>query len=84
MTRLHRSRRHRILGGVCGGIAVALGWPPWLARFFFLVLTVLPLFPGAIVYLILWALLPQEPEASLAGERASAPSGTAPSAGRSR
>ncbi|MDA1313952.1 MAG: PspC domain-containing protein [Acidobacteria bacterium] len=56
-----RSRRHRILGGVCGGIGEALGWSPLVVRVLFVVLSLFPLLPGSIVYLVLWVLVPRAP-----------------------
>lgn len=59
---LHRSRRHRILGGVCGGIADWLGWSPGGVRLLYVLVSVLSAaFPGIIVYLVLWLVVPQEP-----------------------
>jgi phage shock protein PspC (stress-responsive transcriptional regulator) len=57
--RLRRSRRHRILGGVCGGLAERFGVSPWLVRLAFVLLTPLPFFPGIPVYLILWIAIPR-------------------------
>lgn len=57
---LHRSRRHRILGGVCGGLAEWLGWSPTLVRILYVVVSILSAgFPGTIVYIILWIVMPQ-------------------------
>ena len=56
---LQRSRRHRILAGVCGGLAEWLGWSPTLVRILFVVVSLLSAaFPGLLVYLILWVLMP--------------------------
>lgn len=61
--RLSRSRRHRLLAGVCGGIAERLGWSPLLVRALFVLGSILPIFPGAVVYLVLWLFLPDaEPD----------------------
>lgn len=57
---LYRSRRHRILGGICGGIAEWLGWSPTWVRFLYVLVSILSAaFPGAIVYVILWVVMPQ-------------------------
>jgi phage shock protein PspC (stress-responsive transcriptional regulator) len=62
---LYRSRQHRIFGGVCGGIAHHLGWDPNLVRAFYVVLSLCStLFPGLVVYLVLWVVLPEGPEAA--------------------
>ena len=63
---LHRSRRHRIIAGVCGGLAEWLGWDPTLVRILYVVVSVCSAaFPGILVYLILWIVMPKEPLGSL-------------------
>lgn len=58
---LRRSRRHRILGGVCGGLADWLGWRPTLVRVLYVAVSVCSAaFPGVLVYVILWIVIPQE------------------------
>jgi phage shock protein PspC (stress-responsive transcriptional regulator) len=57
---LHRSRRHRLIAGVCGGIADWLGWSPTAVRILYVVISVLSIaFPGIIVYLVLWLVMPK-------------------------
>ncbi len=57
---LHRSSTNRILGGVCGGIAQWLGWNATLVRVLYVVVTILSAaFPGILVYVILWILMPR-------------------------
>ncbi len=59
---LTRSRTHRILAGVCGGIAEWLGWDPTVVRILYVLASVLSAaFPGLIVYLVLWLVMPQQP-----------------------
>jgi phage shock protein PspC (stress-responsive transcriptional regulator) len=61
---LLRSREHRILGGVCGGIAEWLGWSPTTVRVLFVLLSVLSAaFPGILVYLLLWLFMPEREDA---------------------
>ena len=55
--RLSRSREHRLIAGVCGGIAEQLGWSPLLVR---VVYVLLP-FLGVVAYVVLWILLPLAP-----------------------
>ena len=63
---LYRSRDRRILGGVCGGIATALGWSPLRVRILYVIVSVLSAaFPGTIAYLILWLVIPVEPPAGV-------------------
>ena len=58
---LRRSRTNRMLAGVCGGLAEWLGWDPTLVRALYVVLSVLSAaFPGLIVYLILWFVMPED------------------------
>ena len=59
---LYRSRRYRILAGVCGGIAEWLGWSPTWVRLLFILISILSVaFPGIIVYIILWIVMPNAP-----------------------
>lgn len=57
---LHRSLRHRMLAGVCGGIAEWLGWSANGVRILFVLVSLLSAaFPGILVYLMLWILMPE-------------------------
>lgn len=60
MSGLYRSRRYRIVAGVCGGIAEKMGWDPWMVRLGWLILSTLP-GPLWVVYVLLWVLLPEDP-----------------------
>jgi phage shock protein PspC (stress-responsive transcriptional regulator) len=60
---LRRSRRHRMLAGVCGGIAEWLGWDPTLVRVLYVAGSILSVaFPGILVYVILWIIVPKAAE----------------------
>ncbi len=60
---LTRSRRQRVLAGVMGGIAEWLGWDANLVRIVFVVVSILSVaFPGIVVYLLLWLLMPDAAE----------------------
>jgi phage shock protein C len=57
---LLRSRRHRMIAGVCGGIADSLGWDPTMVRILYVVVSVVSAaFPGILVYLVLWVVMPE-------------------------
>ncbi|TDI45938.1 MAG: PspC domain-containing protein [Acidobacteria bacterium] len=57
--RLVRSR-DAVLAGVCGGLAQWLGWDPTLVRILYVLVSVMSVaFPGTIVYLILWVVMPR-------------------------
>jgi phage shock protein C len=60
---LYRSRTEKVLGGVCGGIAESLGWTPTRVRVLYVLVSVLSAaFPGTLVYVILWLVVPKTPE----------------------
>jgi phage shock protein PspC (stress-responsive transcriptional regulator) len=49
-----------MLGGVCAGIAEYLDWDPTLVRVGYLILSIVSAaFPGILVYIILWIVMPQ-------------------------
>ncbi len=53
--------RDKILGGVCGGIAKWLGWDVTIVRIAYIFISILSAaFPGTIVYIILWIVMPEE------------------------
>ncbi|MDQ3038549.1 MAG: PspC domain-containing protein [Pseudomonadota bacterium] len=55
-----RSTTDRVLAGVMGGIARRFGWNSTLVRILFVILSIASIaFPGIIVYLILWLLMPE-------------------------
>jgi phage shock protein C len=59
---LMRSRRSRMIAGVCGGIAESLHWDPTLVRLLYVVVSILSAaFPGILVYIVLWVLMPEAP-----------------------
>jgi phage shock protein PspC (stress-responsive transcriptional regulator) len=56
-----RSRHDRMIAGICGGIAQRFGWNSTLLRVIFVVVSLASAaFPGILVYLILWLLMPEE------------------------
>ncbi|TYT26355.1 PspC domain-containing protein [Luteimonas viscosa] len=53
---------HRLIGGVCGGIAEYFGWSPPATRVLYVLVSVLSAaFPGILVYILLWIFLPPPP-----------------------
>ncbi|MDF5751892.1 PspC domain-containing protein [Spongiactinospora sp. TRM90649] len=61
---MHRSRRYRMIAGVCGGIAERLGWSPNLVRLLFLLSCILP-GPQFVIYLIMWIFIPKAPASDM-------------------
>ena len=58
---LSRSRNERMLAGVVGGIAARFGWNSTLLRVVYVIVSIASAaFPGILVYLILWLLMPEE------------------------
>ena len=61
--RLYRSRRHRMIAGVCGGLAERYDWDPAVVRLVFVLASFLPI-PTHIMllYIIMWIVVPPAPE----------------------
>jgi len=58
--RLTRSR-NKAIAGVCAGIAEWLGWDIAMVRILYLVVSILSAgFPGTLVYIILWIVMPDD------------------------
>lgn len=57
--RLVRPQDRRIIAGVCAGLAQRFGLSATVVRVLFLLFIVLPL-PSAIIYLVLWLIMPNE------------------------
>jgi phage shock protein PspC (stress-responsive transcriptional regulator) len=59
---LLRVRQGALIAGVCGGLAKWLGWNATLVRFFYVIVSLLSAaFPGILIYILLWILMPREP-----------------------
>ena len=59
---LYRSRRNVMIAGVCAGLADWLGWSPTWVRLLYILVSILSVaFPGIVVYLILWVVMPKAP-----------------------
>lgn len=60
-SRLRRSRSDRMIAGVVGGLAKRFDLNPTGARVIYVLVSILSAaFPGILVYLILWLLIPLE------------------------
>ena len=56
LTRSH----NQVIAGVCAGIAEYLGWDIGLVRILYLLISIFSAaFPGIIVYIILWIVMPE-------------------------
>ena len=57
---LYRSRQHRMIAGVAGGMAERFGVPVWLVRLIWLLLLIPGGLPGIVPYLLCWWIIPEE------------------------
>lgn len=64
---LHRSTKDRKLAGICGGIGEYFELDPTIIRVLFVVFSVF-LGGGILAYIILWLVMPQEPETTKPAE----------------
>ena len=63
MKRLYRSRTHRVIGGVAGGIGEYFDVDPVLVRILFIV-TLFAGGSGLLAYIIAWIIIPEQPRES--------------------
>jgi phage shock protein PspC (stress-responsive transcriptional regulator) len=61
MNTLQRPRTGRVIAGVCAGLARRFGWNANIVRLLFLLSCLLP-GPQFIVYIVMWIVIPAEPE----------------------
>jgi len=62
-SKLYRSRKNRMISGVCGGIAEKFNMDPTIIRLIWALLTfVTAEFPGIIIYIICAIVIPSEEE----------------------
>lgn len=60
-TALRRSQSDKVLAGVLGGIARHFGWDPTVVRAVYVVFSIVSVaFPGILVYLALYFVIPEE------------------------
>jgi phage shock protein C len=59
--KFYRSRKDRVIAGVCGGLAEYFGIDVIIIRLFALIL-VLSIGAGFIAYIIAWIAVPEEPD----------------------
>jgi phage shock protein PspC (stress-responsive transcriptional regulator) len=58
---LYRSNRSNMVAGVMGGIAERFGWNANLLRIIFVFISLMSAaFPGILVYLVLWLVMPKQ------------------------
>jgi phage shock protein C len=57
---LRRSRRNRIIAGVCGGLGEFFGISTFWFRLAFLIALIPGGVPGLVVYFLMWFIVPSE------------------------
>ena len=58
---LRRSRSDRIIAGVMGGLADYFGVDPTISRVIYVLVSIFSAaFPGILIYILLWILIPSE------------------------
>ncbi|MEC7754713.1 MAG: PspC domain-containing protein [Bacteroidota bacterium] len=59
--KLYRSQDKKIIAGVCAGLAEYLGWEVSRTRLAYVLISIFSAaFPGVIVYLVLWVVMPEK------------------------
>ncbi|WP_162417461.1 PspC domain-containing protein [Cyclobacterium roseum] len=59
--KFHRSTQNKLIAGVCAGLANYLGWEADKLRIAYVLISLLSAaFPGILVYLILWFVIPED------------------------
>jgi phage shock protein PspC (stress-responsive transcriptional regulator) len=60
-TGVTRDKRNGMIGGVCAGLARHFGWSVMGTRVVYVLASIVSAaFPGIIVYLVLWLVLPED------------------------
>ncbi len=60
MDKLYRSKKNRIIAGVCGGIGEYFNVDPTLIRLLWLFISIMG-GSGVLAYIIAWIIIPEEP-----------------------
>lgn len=61
--RLYRSRKNRILAGVCGGLGEYFSIDPTIMRVIYIILLIFTaVVPLIVLYLLLWVIVPDAPK----------------------
>jgi phage shock protein PspC (stress-responsive transcriptional regulator) len=58
--KLYRSKKERMIGGVCGGIGEFLEIDPTVVRVIWAFMTVLSIGVGIIAYILAWIIIPEK------------------------
>lgn len=54
-----KKSKDKKIAGVCGGLAEWFGWDPTIVRIAYILISIFSVaFPGILVYIILWVIMP--------------------------
>lgn len=54
-----KKSKNKMIAGVCGGLAEWIGWDPTIVRLLYVIISIFSVaFPGILVYIILWVVMP--------------------------
>lgn len=54
-----KKSNNKMIAGVCGGLAEWIGWDPTIVRVLYVLISIFSVaFPGILVYIILWVVMP--------------------------
>jgi phage shock protein C len=60
MKKLMRSRKDKMIAGVCAGLAKYFNLDPTLVRIVYVLVSIFSIaFPGILVYIIMWIIIPE-------------------------
>lgn len=65
MKTLYRSKKNRMLGGICGGLGEYADIDPSLIRIFLVILIVFSWGMFLLIYIIAWMIVPEAPDDSM-------------------
>jgi phage shock protein C len=61
MKKLKRSKKEKMIAGICGGIAEYFEVDPTIVRVIYVLVSIFSIaFPGILVYIILWIIIPEQ------------------------
>jgi phage shock protein C len=63
--KLYRSRKQRLVAGVCGGLAEYFNVDATIIRLILVILLLPGGFPGLIPYIIMWVIVPEAPRENI-------------------
>jgi phage shock protein PspC (stress-responsive transcriptional regulator) len=61
MNKLYRSKKNKIIAGICGGIGEYFKVDPTLIRLLWVLISVMGMGSGVVAYIIAWIIIPEEP-----------------------